>query len=341
MNTKIRVAGVLAALAIVVAACGGGGRRPSPAASGPAASAAGRVARRRAVGARPRPRPPLSGELTIWHSYGSGGGETGAFNTILDDGHGGQPRPDGQRRRAARSTTSSTSGETDVAAGGGADMFIAPNDSLGQDAREESSRTSTSTSPATPRSRATCRSPSTARRSTASFYMVPESLKAVALWYDKSADRDAADRRPDELLAGVKDGSIKLGVEPGRLPPVRLDRRLRRQAHGRHRQVHRRRRRLRRRVQVPAGPQGRGRDLQHRRQRAQDRLPDRQDRRDHRRPVADRATSGRPSATSSPSRRSRPAPTAAANPFTGTDGWYINPNLDPEQASSPSTSRSR
>ena len=25
-------------------------------------------------------------------------------------------------------------------------------------------------------------------------------------------------------------------------------------------------------------------------------------------------------------------PAAAANPFTGTDGWYINPNLDPEQA---------
>ena len=25
-------------------------------------------------------------------------------------------------------------------------------------------------------------------------------------------------------------------------------------------------------------------------------------------------------------------PTAAANPFTGTDGWYINPNLEPEQA---------
>jgi arabinogalactan oligomer/maltooligosaccharide transport system substrate-binding protein len=25
-------------------------------------------------------------------------------------------------------------------------------------------------------------------------------------------------------------------------------------------------------------------------------------------------------------------PTAAANPFTGTDGWYINPNLDGDQA---------
>jgi arabinogalactan oligomer/maltooligosaccharide transport system substrate-binding protein len=46
------------------------------------------------------------------------------------------------------------------------------------------------------------------------LYMVPESLKAVALWYDKSAIA-APPATSDELLAGVKDGSIKLGINQG------------------------------------------------------------------------------------------------------------------------------
>jgi arabinogalactan oligomer/maltooligosaccharide transport system substrate-binding protein len=47
-----------------------------------------------------------------------------------------------------------------------------------------------------------------------SFYMVPESLKAVALWYDKSAiPTPPADSAA--LLAAVKDGSVKLGINQG------------------------------------------------------------------------------------------------------------------------------
>ncbi len=44
--------------------------------------------------------------------------------------------------------------------------------------------------------------------------MVPESLKAVALWYDKSA-LPTPPTTSDELLAGVKDGSIKIGINQG------------------------------------------------------------------------------------------------------------------------------
>jgi arabinogalactan oligomer/maltooligosaccharide transport system substrate-binding protein len=43
------------------------------------------------------------------------------------------------------------------------------------------------------------------------FYMVPESLKAVALWYDKSKIATAP-ATTDALMAGVKDGSILLGL---------------------------------------------------------------------------------------------------------------------------------
>ena len=55
-------------------------------------------------GARPRPGPvdwPSSGELTLWHSYGSGGGETGAFDQVLARRPGAEPGADDQRRRAA------------------------------------------------------------------------------------------------------------------------------------------------------------------------------------------------------------------------------------------------
>jgi arabinogalactan oligomer/maltooligosaccharide transport system substrate-binding protein len=43
------------------------------------------------------------------------------------------------------------------------------------------------------------------------FYMVPESLKAVAMWYDSSAVT-APPTTADALLAAVKDGSVKLGL---------------------------------------------------------------------------------------------------------------------------------
>jgi arabinogalactan oligomer/maltooligosaccharide transport system substrate-binding protein len=46
------------------------------------------------------------------------------------------------------------------------------------------------------------------------FYMVPESLKAVALWYDKSAIATPPTTH-EQLLAGVTDGSIKLGINQG------------------------------------------------------------------------------------------------------------------------------
>ena len=43
------------------------------------------------------------------------------------------------------------------------------------------------------------------------MFMVPESLKAVALWYDKSKVATPP-TTTDALLAGVKDGSIQLGI---------------------------------------------------------------------------------------------------------------------------------
>ena len=81
--------------------------------------------------------------------------------------------------------------QTDVLAGGGPDMYIAPNDNLFTQA-DAGALADVSTRSSRASSRASTRSRSTARKVDGKFYMVPESLKAVALWYDKSQDRHAA-----------------------------------------------------------------------------------------------------------------------------------------------------
>ena len=105
--------------------------------------------------------------------------------------------------------------ETDVATGGGPDLFIAPNDSLGFQAREgvlaDLDAASSPTSSANTTEIAVDGS-----KVDGKLYMVPESLKAVALNYD-TAKIATPPATTDELLAGVKDGSIKVGFfGPGR-----------------------------------------------------------------------------------------------------------------------------
>jgi arabinogalactan oligomer/maltooligosaccharide transport system substrate-binding protein len=209
MNARIRVLGALAGLSIVVAACGGGATpSPSAGASGtPAASGGESVAPSESAAAA------LSGDITLWHSYGSGGGETGALNTVLDNVRTANPdlnievveQPFDQIFNKWR---------TEVAAGGGADMFIAPNDSLGQDAREGSLLELDEYLVDNPALQGYHQVAIDGSKVDGVFYMVPESLKAVALWYDSSAIAEPP-TTSDELLAGVESGDIKLGINQG------------------------------------------------------------------------------------------------------------------------------
>ncbi|HET9346748.1 MAG TPA: extracellular solute-binding protein [Candidatus Limnocylindrales bacterium] len=210
MKNTIRAAGILGALTIAIAACGGGAT-PSPSASSPAASqpAGSQPVASGSAGAA----APLSGEITLWHSYGSGGGETGALNTVLGRVH--DANPDLTIEVVEQPFDQIfTKWRTEVAAGGGADMFIAPNDSLGQDAREESIANLDEYLVDNPALEGYLPVAIEGSKVDGSFYMVPESLKAVALWYDKSKIATAP-TTSDELLAAVKDGSIKLGVNQG------------------------------------------------------------------------------------------------------------------------------
>jgi arabinogalactan oligomer/maltooligosaccharide transport system substrate-binding protein len=203
ISTK-RIAALLSVVAIVAAACGGGASAApttAPATTAPTTA--------------PESAAPtgLSGEITLWHSYGSGGGEGGAFADVVAAVLAANPdlkinvveQPFDQIFNKWR---------TDVAAGAGDDMFIAPNDSVGQDAREGSIMNLDDFLVGTAALDGYLPVSIDGSKVDGSFYMVPESLKAVALWYDKTALPNPP-TTSDELLAGVTDGSIKLGINQG------------------------------------------------------------------------------------------------------------------------------
>lgn len=207
MNTKLRFASLVGAVAIIAAACGGGTATTAPT-TAPSSAASMGAESMAPESAAPSAAPSLSGEITLWHSYGSGGGETGAFqkalgavlvaNKDLKVNVVEQPFSDIFNKW-----------NTDVAAGGGPDMFIAPNDNLFSQA--DAGVLQNLDTYLAGKLDGFSQVAVDGSKVNGSFFMVPESLKAVALWYDKSSIATPP-ATTDALLAGVKDGSIKLGL---------------------------------------------------------------------------------------------------------------------------------
>src|SRR5512145_118437 len=73
-------------------------------------------------------------EVTFWHAYGTGSAEEVALGTILEQAKTDLPQYKINVLQVPFNDIYNKY-RTDVAAGGGPDMFIAPNDSLGDDAR--------------------------------------------------------------------------------------------------------------------------------------------------------------------------------------------------------------
>jgi arabinogalactan oligomer / maltooligosaccharide transport system substrate-binding protein len=207
MNGRLRVLSTLGALAIVVGACSSGAT-PTPA--GSTGTGASTPPASSGTGGSTPPTAALSGTLTVWHSYGSGAGtEATALKTVTD------------KIAAANPDLKLTiqdikfddlfkKFELEAASGGGPDLFIAPNDSLGKEARaglfldvttmlEGKLGNDSDVSVA-------------GSKVDGKLYMVPESLKAVAMYYDKSKVATAP-ATTDELLQAVKDGKIKAGFD--------------------------------------------------------------------------------------------------------------------------------
>ncbi len=203
MNTRLRALSALGALAIVVGACSSGAT-PTPSSSGTAPSQPAP-----STGESTAPAA-LSGELTIWHSYGSGAGtEASALKTVTD------------KIKAANPDLKLTiqdikfddlfkKFELEAASGGGPDLFIAPNDSLGKEARAGLFLDVTSMLDGKLANDSQVSIDGS--KVDGKLYMVPESLKAVAMYYDKSKIATPP-ATTDALLAGVKDGTIKAGFD--------------------------------------------------------------------------------------------------------------------------------
>src|SRR5664279_2931055 len=116
MSNRSRFGGLLATIAIAATACSGGATA-APASQG-AASQAGSA---------------LTGSLTVWESYGAGT-EPDAFKAIVASVKAANPGLT-LNVQDVKFDDLFKNFELDAASGGGPDLFIAPNDSLGKEAR--------------------------------------------------------------------------------------------------------------------------------------------------------------------------------------------------------------
>src|SRR5438093_7064505 len=113
---KLRAITLLTIALVLAAACGGTGGPTTPNATGSAAAGA------------------ITGNITLWHAYGTGGSEETALNQLIDKIRTANP--------SAKITVLQVpfdqvfnKFQTEAAAGGGPDLFTAPNDELGNEVR--------------------------------------------------------------------------------------------------------------------------------------------------------------------------------------------------------------
>jgi arabinogalactan oligomer/maltooligosaccharide transport system substrate-binding protein len=209
MNRHLRLAALVAGVAIVAAACSTSTASNPPSAG---ASTAPSVAPSDDITLPVQ----LSGDLTIWHAYGSSGGnaEFKAFSRIIEGIELLNPDLNLTVLEVPFSDIFKKF-ETESAAGGGPDLYIGPNDSVGSQARGgflvdltgkidtvlgNSNEISVNGSKVTV-------------NGTDGTYMVPESLKAVAMYYD-TAIVPTAPASTDDLMTFVKGGG-KVGIITG------------------------------------------------------------------------------------------------------------------------------
>jgi arabinogalactan oligomer/maltooligosaccharide transport system substrate-binding protein len=176
---KLRFAPLIAGAMLLASACSSGAS-PSPSAASAAPPASGAEA---SAAASPS-AAALSGTITIWEAYGaSGSAEKAAFDKIVANVKGANPGltvnvldvPFNQLFNKF---------ETEAASGGGPDLYIAPNDSLPSEARAGLLKDLTSmvdTLKADPYNISD--TAITADTVDGKLYAIPESMKAVALFY--------------------------------------------------------------------------------------------------------------------------------------------------------------
>ncbi len=203
----LTIVSILLVAAFALAACGAPATTAAPAPT--AAPAATDVP---AATAAPAPTDvptvaptevPAPVEVTFWHAYGTGSAEEAAMTKILAQAAIDMPQykinvlqiPFNDIYNKYR---------TDVAAGGGPDMFVAPNDSIGDDAR--AGLVADISDLAKGKLDGVSKIGIDGMSLDGKLYGVPESLKAVTLWYNTDLIKEAP-KTTDDLLKLMQAGT--------------------------------------------------------------------------------------------------------------------------------------
>lgn len=149
------------------------------------------------------PAPVEVTEVTFWHAYGTGSAEETTLAKILAQAETDLPQYKINVLQVPFNDIYNKY-RTDVAAGGGPDMFIAPNDSLGDDAR--AGLIADITDLAAGKLGAYAPLSVEGMSVEGKLYGIPESLKAVAFWYNKDLLPEAP-KTTAELQALMESGT--------------------------------------------------------------------------------------------------------------------------------------
>lgn len=189
---------LLLVASVILTACGGGAATEAPAQ--PAATNEPAAPADTAAPEEPAAEPV---EVTFWHAYGTGSAEEVALAKVLEQAAVDLPQYKINVLQVPFNDIYNKY-RTDVAAGGGPDMFIAPNDSLGDDAR--AGLIADITDLATGKFDGVNQLGIDGMTVDGKLYGVPESLKAVAFWYNTDM-MPTPPATTDELKTMMEDGT--------------------------------------------------------------------------------------------------------------------------------------
>jgi arabinogalactan oligomer/maltooligosaccharide transport system substrate-binding protein len=149
-------------------------------------------------------------EVTLWHAYGTGSAEETALTKLIEQA--GKDLPDIKINvLQVPFNDIFNKYRTDVAAGSGPDIFVAPNDSLGDDARNGLIADITELA----KGKLGDYSPLSVDGMSVDgkLYGIPESLKAVVFWYNK--DMIATPPATTDELKALMEGGTPVGISFG------------------------------------------------------------------------------------------------------------------------------
>jgi arabinogalactan oligomer/maltooligosaccharide transport system substrate-binding protein len=194
------LASLLLIASVVLTACGGGAATEPVQPAEPAATQAPVATEEPATTEEPAAEPV---EVTFWHAYGTGSAEEVALAKVLEQAAVDLPQYTINVLQVPFNDIYNKY-RTDVAAGGGPDMFIAPNDSLGDDAR--AGLIADITDLAAGKFDGVNQLGIDGMTVDGKLYGVPESLKAVAFWYNTDL-MPTPPATTEELQAMMEEGT--------------------------------------------------------------------------------------------------------------------------------------